>query len=272
MIKYIGAPLKEGCTINGADMGMENLAQVFKIEKIIEVIKKEEDENSLLNLNTVTDFLWRLKSVYKDYRNDFVVTLGGDHSIAIASISASYRDNLGVIWVDSHGDFNTDKTTVTKRIHGLPLATLQGLGNERLTAICQNQYIKSENIVLFGVSSLDKEEARLIKQQNIKVIYHKDIVNKGLNICLDEAIDYLNDKAVYLSYDLDSIDPKYCKGVNTPVVVGLDKDEALLVLDTLFTRLDIVGMDLVEYNPLNDDGNTLALIQSFKTIIKKHKG
>ena len=103
-IKYLGAPLKEGCTITGADMGMPMLDEVFGLSEVIEVIKKIESSTGLLNHNTVVDFLWRLKRTYDKYKNNFIVTLGGDHSIAIASVSAHYQSDLGLIWIDSHGD------------------------------------------------------------------------------------------------------------------------------------------------------------------------
>lgn len=271
-IKYLGAPLKEGCTITGADMGMPTLDEVFGLGEVIEVIKKNESSSGLLNHNTVVDFLWRLKRTYDKYKDNFIVTLGGDHSIAIASVSAHYQSDLGLIWIDSHGDCNTDVSSITKRIHGMPLSVLQGLGDKDLVGICENKFIKPENIVLFGISSLDKEEQRIIQSQKIKVFTHQDIQTMGIEQALKEAIAYLGNKEVYISYDLDGIDPAFCKGVNTPVKVGLSVSEALLVLDTLFKELRIIGMDLVEYNPLNDDGNTLLIIKQFKEIIEHYKG
>ena len=104
------------------------------------------------------------------------------------------------------------------------------------------------------------------------MLTHKGIKDMGIEQALNKAIDYLGDKEVYISYDLDGIDPLFCKGVNTPVKVGLNVEEAVFVLDTLFRKLKIIGMDLVEYNPLNDDGNTVLIMQEFKKIIDQYKG
>lgn len=272
-IKYIGAPIKEGCTIEGADQGIKVLNKMFDFAEIVEVkLQKESDNKHLLYLNTVVDFLWRLKKTVMKYPDDFVVTVGGDHSLAIGSISACYQDNLGLIWVDSHGDSNTDKTTISGRIHGMPLSVLEGLGAKDLVDVCEKSFLDPKDIVLFGISSLDELEKELIEKQHIKVIYYQDIEKRGLQECLDEVVTYLADKKVYISYDLDGIDPLICTGVNTPVKVGLDEDDAYHVLDELFKRLSIVGMDLVEYNPLNDDGNTIKIISRFKEIIEHYKG
>ena len=272
-IKYIGAPIKEGCTIEGADQGIKVLKNEFAFSDIVEVKPKAETGNKhLLYLNTIVDFLWRLKKTVMKYPNDFVVTIGGDHSLAIGSISAHYQDNLGLIWVDSHGDSNTDEITISGRIHGMPLSVLEGLGAKELVDVCEHSFLKPQNIVLFGVSSLDKQEKELIERQHIKVVYYQDIEKRGLQECLDEVVAYLADKQVYLSYDLDSINPEVCTGVNTPVQVGIDEDDAYHILDELFRRLRIIGMDLVEYNPLNDNGNTLKIISKFKKIIEHYKG
>ncbi|MEA5017278.1 MAG: arginase family protein [Erysipelotrichaceae bacterium] len=272
-IKYIGAPLKEGCTITGADLAIDKLKTIFTFDAINHVIKKNEDENaSMQNLNTVTDFLWRLKSIYQQYKDDFVVTVGGDHSLAIASISGHYQPGLGVIWVDAHGDSNTDLTSISKRIHGVPLSVMQGLGEKRLTDICEGNFIASDSIVLFGISSLDEKEETLIKERNIKMFTLEQIKDKGLEVCLDEAISYLSNKKVYFSFDLDSIDKQFCSGVNTPVKSGFSIDQVSYLIDRILNDLNIIGMDVVEYNPLKDDGNTIKIIMMIKSIIMKHKG
>ncbi|MEA5026158.1 MAG: arginase [Erysipelotrichaceae bacterium] len=272
-IKYIAAPIKEGCTIDGADQGIPVLKEVFPFSALVRAEQQPESTNrKLLHLATITDFLWRLKRTEQVLPADFMVTVGGDHCLAIGSVSAHYQENMGLIWVDSHGDSNTDQTTITGRIHGMPLSVLMGLGASELTAVNEGHFIKKENVVLFGISSLDVEEKQLLEQLNVRIFYHQEIRERGLQVCLAEAVAYLAEKPVYVSYDLDSIDPVFCRGVNTPVQTGLSEAEAYQVLETLLTQLPVVSMDLVEYNPLNDDGNTLKIIRNFKAIIEKHKG
>src|SRR5699024_746603 len=127
----------------------------------------------------------------------FPLVLGGDHSIAIGTIAglSEHYENLGVIWIDAHADMNTEETTPSGNIHGMPLAVSLGLGNEQLTSIMkQGPKIKPENIVLIGIRDLDEGEKQLIKQLNIKIYTMHEVDRFGMDRIMEETIAYLKDK------------------------------------------------------------------------------
>ena len=273
MISYIGAFIQSGCTVEGIKEGKIALAKVFPFSAIVEEEPKEEDhDNKLLYENTVTDFLWRLKKTIIDTNGDFKVIIGGDHSLGIGSVSANYEDDMMLIWVDAHGDFNSDKTTITGRIHGMPVATLAGHSSAKLLELCENNYLKPENIVYFGTRDLDPDEEKLMKECGVKVFGMRHIKENGADSAIKDVLSYVGNKRLYISLDLDSMDPKLVPGVSIPVVDGLSPEDVYCLLDALFNNVDIIGMDLVEYNPRFDRNDmTLEVIKDIKKLIEKYK-
>jgi len=270
-IKYIGAFIKGGCTITGADKGEKKLREIFDFSDVLyEVPQPETDDKKLLNLNTTADFCFRLNQILNKYPSDFKVTVGGDHALSIGSIPSSYQEDMALVWIDAHGDSNTDQTTISGRIHGMPVSVLQGLGSEKLTSICDGKYLKPENIVFYGIRSLDPLEEELIQQRKIKFITTEEI-KENRKKQIKQLISYIKDKPVYISFDLDSIDPKESAGVNTPVPQGIHTEDVCDLIEELFKQCKVVGMDIVEYNPLNDDGNTYPIVLRVKNIIEKYQ-
>ena len=104
--------------------------------------------------------------------DSFPLVLGGDHSIAIGTIAgiSKHFQNLGVIWYDAHGDLNTEETSPSGNIHGMPFAISLGIGHPDFINIHGYAHkVKSENIVIIGARSLDDGEKKLIKKKEIKV-------------------------------------------------------------------------------------------------------
>ena len=198
--------------------------------------------------------------------------------MAIGSIagSSSNKDNLGVIWIDTHPDINTNKTTVTYRVHGYPLAASMGFGLKELTHLYKEKTkVDYKNVILFGINDIDPPEQELIDKLNIKT-FTLDYINKnGLNNCINEAIDYLNKrvKCIHLSFDIDSINPNECPGVNVPnnYKKGLKKEDAIKAFSSFYNNLNIVSLDIVEYNPLTDinDKSLNIVLEAINIINKK---
>jgi ornithine decarboxylase len=174
--RILGVPLNLGADRGGIEFGLdvllEEYADTFAEIDIIEVNKQPEDfrQPKLKYKNTILDTCNRLaEKVYYNIQEGYrPVVIGGDHSISLGSISgvskAKGRDNIGVIWIDAHGDMNTEKTTITGNIHGMPLAFLQGYGDsDMVNCYFDGAKIKSENVVLFGARDLDPLEAQFIK-------------------------------------------------------------------------------------------------------------
>src|SRR5699024_8894041 len=117
------------------------------------------------------------------------LVLGGDHSIAIGTLAgvSKHYDNLGVIWYDAHGDLNTEKTSPSGNIHGMPLAARLGLGHRRLTNILGGHAkVKPENIVMIGIRDLDPEEKVLIREKNINVYTMHEVDRMGMTAVMTE--------------------------------------------------------------------------------------
>ncbi len=257
-IKLIGFPMKEGCHVDGCDMGINAINDNCKLDEIININVLDKDLDTVVKYDTEL-----AKIVDETIKNNIIpITVGGDHSLAIGSIAGSAKnyDDLGVIWLDTHPDINTDKTTTTFHIHGYPLAASMGFGQDELTKLYFDKTkVKYENVVLFGINDIDEPEQELINKYNIKNFTLDDINTKGIDTCLKEAIEYLNFKTknIHLSFDIDSISTKECPGVNIPNKWnnGITYKEAQEAIKEFTSKLNIVSMDIVEYNPLTDSNN-----------------
>ena len=213
----------------------------------------------------------------------FPLVLGGDHSQAVGTISAlstHYRkqgEDIGVLWVDAHTDMNTPDTSPSGNIHGMPLATLLGRGPKELLALNGDQpALKPENVVIFGARDIDGTELPLVEELNVRVYTMQEIDRRGMVVCLEEALAQLekNTAGLHLSFDLDGVDPQYAPGVGTPVLGGLNLRESHLLCESAAATGRLIGMEMVELNPILDDANRTGefavwLIQSAlgKTII-----
>jgi arginase len=196
--------------------------------------------------------------------NSFPLTIGGDHSLSLGSIRGATRTcKLGVIWIDAHGDFNTHETTPSGNIHGMPLAALSGLGDPQLVNIgSPTAYINPRNIVVVGARDLDPEERDLMHEHAVNVFATEQIDRIGMYNAMLRAIEHAADgtDGIYLSLDLDALDPLYAPGVGTPVPGGLTYREAHLACELIAESGKLVAMDVVEVNPILDEHNRTALV------------
>lgn len=220
--------------------------------------------DDLKNLEEVRDYSQELAKLTSESikNNRFPLTIGGDHSLALGSLSgiAPHYNELGVIWLDAHGDLNTSETSPSGNIHGMILAQLLGIGNEKLTTINGYQAkLKAENIVLIGVRDLDDGEKELIKEKNILTFSMSDVRALGLKEVLRSTLNHLeHTDGLHLSFDVDSIDPMEVKGTGTKVPGGLFTSEVIMFMEELSKNDKLTSMDLVEVNPLLDDHNKTA--------------
>lgn len=195
------------------------------------------------------------------------ILFAGDHAIAIGSIAASAKnyDDLHVLWIDSHSDINSEESTITGNIHGMPLRFLLGEGKRELANLGGN--IRHENIIYLGLRDVDPEEAIYIKRNNIKGYYYDEIKEKGIEIIMDEIIDLVNNKNLHVSFDFDSMDPKIFPAVSVPVESGFTVEEVDIILDKILNKSNIVSFDFVEYNHAKDKDN--KCLEIAKYFIKK---
>jgi arginase len=197
------------------------------------------------------------------------ITVGGDHSLAAGSVgasadfAASRKRALGLIWVDAHGDMNTPATTTTGNVHGMPLAALLGSEPAELARI-GNRFpkVKPEHTVLLGIRNLDDLEKQRIRASGVHVFTMKDIDRHGIAIVMKRAIALAGRDTIgiHVSFDLDVCDPAIAPGVGTPVKGGLDYREAHMVMEMIADSGQLIGLDLVEINPILDTQNQTALL------------
>lgn len=196
-------------------------------------------------------------------QGDKVIALGGDHSVCLGTISgaaAALGERLGLVYIDAHGDINTTETTLTGNIHGMPLASLMGFGDERLqNVLTKTRKISPENLLHIGGNDFDPGEIEMVKREHLNCFMTFDMLADGLR-ALFKMIDDLSSRAdhVWVSLDLDAIDEIYAPGVGMPNKGGLTYREIVAIVSYISQKMNVVGMDLVEYNPLADDNAKTA--------------
>lgn len=199
------------------------------------------------------------------------VAIGGDHSLAMGSVAGVARHfkerdrRLGLLWFDAHGDMNTPASTNSGNVHGMSLAHLLGMGDERLASVGGLRgKVQAENVSLIGVRDLDAREKKLVAESGVNVFTMKDIDLRGLATVIQEAIDVASRDAdgVHVSFDIDVVDPSLASGVGTPKKGGLTYREAHLCMEMVADSKRLVSIDLVEVNPILDARNATAELGS----------
>ncbi|KXZ13179.1 arginase [Bacillus nakamurai] len=273
-ISVIGMPMDLGQARRGVDMGPSAIRYAHLIERLSDMGYSVEDlgdipvnrekikeDEELKNLNSVLsgndELAKKVDSVIEKKR--FPLVLGGDHSIAIGTLTgtAKHYKELGVIWYDAHGDLNTLETSPSGNIHGMPLAVSLGVGHGTLVNLGgYAPKIKPENVVIIGARSLDEGEREYIKKTGMKVYTMHEIDRLGMTKVIEETINYLSDcDGVHLSLDLDGLDPSDAPGVGTPVVGGISYRESHLAMEMLYDADIITSAEFVEVNPILDHKN-----------------
>ncbi len=197
----------------------------------------------------------------------FPLVLGGDHSIAVGTVSGiagfahSQSKKLGLLWIDAHGDINTPETSPSGNIHGMPLAALLGFGAPELTSVGgPRPKVDPANVALVGIRSLDAGEKKRLKETGVQVHTMSDIDRHGVHRIMKKALDQVTAGTdfVHVSLDLDAVDPSVTPGVGTPVKGGLDYREAHLIMELIADAGIMTSLEVVEVNPILDECNTSA--------------
>jgi arginase len=200
-------------------------------------------------------------------RGHFPLVLGGDHSIAVGTVSGiaafcqRQGKKLGLLWIDAHGDINTPDSSPSGNIHGMPLAVLLGFGVKELTEIGGvSPKVEARNVALVAIRSLDSGEKSRLKETGVQVHTMADIDRHGADHVMKKALARVTDGTdyVHVSFDLDAVDPTVAPGVGTPVKGGLDYREAHLIMEVIADAGVMTSLEMVEVNPILDQGNASA--------------
>lgn len=201
------------------------------------------------------------------------VVIGGDHTSAIGTWSGAAagladklprHDNkptenkaapLGLIWIDAHLDSHTPESSITKNLHGMPLATLLGKGDKRLTAILTDSpKVLPEHLVILGVRDYEPAEKALLKQLGVKIYFMNEVNSRGLDTVMREAIDRVtnNTGGFGISFDIDSIDPEDAPATGIHVPNGLSGRALAHAFKLLPDHDSFLGIEIAEFHPDKD--------------------
>jgi len=279
-VRIIGVPIDLGADRRGVDMGPSAIRYAGLHERLKKLGWNVEDtgnidvpiaetreiqDKRLKYLPEIVEVNQKLYQAVAQAIKEGVIPLviGGDHSLGIGSLAgcAASGKQFGVIWFDTHGDYNSLDTTQSGNIHGMPLAVANGIGAEELTGVGgAQQKIKEENTVIIGARDFDDEEREMIRKSKITVFTMSDIDRLGMENVVRRGIEIANQgtEGVHISFDLDVIDPTEAPGVGTPVQGGMTYREAHLAMEMVAECTCLLSMDVVEVNPILDMHNKTA--------------
>lgn len=305
-IKIIESKSEIGAGTRGAGMGADAIriaaldfgSSFFKRHESVEV----PNENKLLLEPVSNDYAKRIKGVYSfserlakqvqtfcKEEGTFPIVLSGDHTSAIGVASgikmAFPEKKLGLIWIDAHADIHSPYTTPSGNMHGMGIAAILGEDNKEHQVNKPEeetiQYwekiknfgnifpkVRYEDIVMIGVRDLERQEEFLLKKHNVKQISVTEIRNRGVERIAVEALSVLDTcDVIYISFDVDSMDPDISKGTGTPVPGGLTEKEAGSLIYYLMRSRKICCFEIVEINPTLDKENLMAE-NAFEILLK----
>jgi arginase len=281
-IDIIGVPIDLGADRRGVDMGPSAIRYAHLNQKLEELGHEVADkgnvdvaiaemcqitEPNLKYIDCIIPMARRTAGAVATsiQLGHFPLVLGGDHSIALGSIrGAAKHKKLGVLWIDAHADFNSAETTPSGNIHGMPLAALCGIGDPRLVRLWDEAApaIDPRQVAVIGARDLDEGEKKNLRAAGALVLSMEQIDRIGMHAALTRAIEHVsrNVDGLYLSFDMDALDPRHAPGVGTSVPGGLTYREAHLACELIAETGKLIGMDLVEVNPILDVQNQTALL------------
>ncbi|MDO4745834.1 MAG: arginase [Bacillota bacterium] len=197
----------------------------------------------------------------------FPIVLGGDHSIAAGSIPATLKHykNIGIIWVDAHGDWNSPETSPSGNMHGMPFSAVCGAGPDIMASFDgERNFVSTKNCVQIAGRDIDKYERIRMKEHGVTVFSIADIDRMGMPAVVEEAIKIASEgtEGIHVSFDVDAITPESAPGTGTIVHSGLTLREAFYLVETLHDSGKVIALDMVEVNPMLDTRNQTGDIAS----------
>ncbi len=283
-IRVLGVPLDLGQERRGVDMGPSAVRSAglnaalkalgHQVEDAGNIFVKGAEQQDFGDkrakyLNEIAESCQQVADRIQQTLADggFPLSLGGDHSIAIGTVSGVSRffhergQHVGLIWVDAHADMNTPRTSPSGNVHGMPFAALMGYGPESLTRIGGFvPKVEGRHAVLVGVRDIDPREQRIVKESGVNIFTMRDIDELGMRVVMQRSLDLASrDTGGFaVSFDIDVVDPDEAPGVGTPVPGGITYREAHLAMEIIADSERMVALELVEVNPILDIHNRTA--------------
>lgn len=278
-VRIIGIPMDLGQNRRGVDMGPSAVRYAGLAEKLRQLGYETFDSGNIEVSGHYalagTSLAERLIPIHQCCeqaytlareavgRGEIPIFIGGDHSAAIGTIGGvSHGREIGLLWIDAHGDFNTPETSTSHNVHGMALASLLGRGAEELVNIGRPGIkVAPEHVVLVGVRDLDQAEREMLKKSGCTVYTMREIDEIGIHAVMRQALakfDYL--ARIHVSLDLDVMDPLEAPGVGTPSPGGLTYREGQLIMEMIADTGKLHSIDVMEINPILDIQNRTAQV------------
>ncbi|KQN72889.1 arginase [Devosia sp. Leaf64] len=288
-IDILGIATAAGASVRGCGMGPEALRVAGLLEALVELEHEIADHGDLrrpVAAVTTNPSSWRLPDERKadvldlaartsDAGYDilaeggFPLFIGGDHSIAMGTLSAVSRHcadknrPVHVMWIDAHADYNTPDTSPSGNLHGMPLALL--CGEPGFDDSFKGNWlgrIDPRNVTIFGARSIDREERRLLQARGVEVVDMRKIDQSGVVALMLPILKRVAAEGghLHVSLDVDAIDPAIAPGGGTLVPGGLTYREAHLIMEMLHDSGVVGSLDVVELNPFLDHGGKSATL------------
>jgi len=284
-IRIIGVPMDLGAARRGVDMGpyavrytdlrqrLEHLGHSVEDMGNVDVPLREDAERGA---QRGARFLGAITAVCRDVatrsrdaleQGKLPLLLGGDHSLSAGSVAgaaafhATRQERIGLLWLDAHADINTPGSSRSGNVHGMPLAHLLGHGDNALLNVAGvKPAVRGSNVAIVGLRETDDDEREHIAKWKVKTLTMRAIDERGVRSVMEEAIAVASDgtAGIWLSLDLDCLAPEAAPGVGTAVPGGMTYREAHLAMEMLADTGKLVGIDLVEVNPVLDEHNRTA--------------
>lgn len=284
-VSLIGVPSDIGASDRGSSMGPEAL----RVAGIVESLKKQG--MTVNDLGNVTgpdnpelppvdgyrhlseNAIWASNiqgAIFRELEKGHLpIMMGGDHAMSIGSIAAVARycaikeKPICMLWIDAHADYNTNKTSPSGNIHGMPVAIVTGVGPSELLVVGHAvPMIAPENVYQIAIRSVDKNEKKLVIDSGISVYDMRRIDEIGIRQTMQDILHEVAEKGAHLhvSFDVDSLDPSIAPGVATIIPGGLTYREAQLCMEMIHDSGLMGSLDIAEINPALDTNNSTAKI------------
>jgi arginase len=286
-ITILGAPVEAGASVPGAAMGPAMLRTAGIVKTLRDLGHDVEDWGDLAIADPLVHAAapkgkahrfadvaaWARLLARETYAvaqsGRTPIVLGGDHSLAMGSVSGVARHaaevgrELFVLWLDAHSDFNTPLTSPSGNMHGMSAAMLsREPGLEGVFGNEPHGFVDPERLHLFGIRSIDSGERRLLQDRGVDVVDMRRLDEDGFAVSIRRIIDRVRARngLLHVSLDVDFLDPAIAPGVGTAVPGGATYREAHLVMELLYESGLSPSLDLVELNPFLDERGKSALL------------